>query len=58
MQVKCWNCGIELEKRGEAEYKAALLKVLEKLHDTHIMVGDTDKASAYEDVIYVIKNFD
>ena len=58
MQVKCWNCGIELEKRGEAEYKSALLTVLEKLYATHIMVGDRDKAEAYGDVIYVIQNFD
>lgn len=58
MQVKCWNCGTELEKRGEAEYKSALLKVMENLYETHMMVGDKDKAEAYGDVIYVIKNFD
>lgn len=58
MTFKCWNCGTELEKRGEAEYKSALLKVMENLYETHMVVGDKDKAEAYGDVIYVIKNFD
>lgn len=58
MQVKCWNCGTQLEKRGEEEYKSSLLKVIKTLYETHSIIGDKDKAEAYADVIYVIENFD
>lgn len=58
MQVKCWNCGTEMEKSGVQEYKFSLRNVINKLYDTHKTIGDTYKASAYEDVLYILDNYD
>lgn len=58
MIVKCWNCGTEMEKLGEEKFKASLTAVLERLAHIHHATGDIDKASAYEDVIYIVENFD
>lgn len=58
MMVKCWNCGTEMEKQGVEEYKASLLKNIRKLEQVFSTVGDNYRASAYEDIIYLIENFD
>lgn len=58
MQIKCWNCGTEMEKAGVEEYKSSLRNVISKLYDTHKTIGDTYKASAYEDVLYILDNYD
>jgi hypothetical protein len=62
MMVKCWNCGNEMEKQveksGVEEYKASLLANVRKLEEVFSTVGDNYRASAYEDIIYLIENFD
>lgn len=58
MIVRCWNCGTEMENQGVEEYKASLLKNIKKLEQVFSTVGDHYRASAYEDVIYLIENFD
>lgn len=58
MMITCWNCGTEMEKAGVQEYKASLRNVIERLHYTHKIVGDEYKASAFEDVLYILDNYD
>jgi hypothetical protein len=47
-----------MEKRGVEEYKASLLANVRKLEEVFSTVGDNYRASAYEDIIYLIENFD
>jgi len=58
MMVKCWNCGTEMEKRGVEECKASLLVNIKKLEEVFSTVGDHYRASAYQDIIYMIENFE
>lgn len=62
MIVTCWNCGTEMEKAversGVEEYKSSLLNNITKLEEVFSTVGDNYRAQAYQDIIYLIENFE
>jgi hypothetical protein len=46
-----------MENSGVERYKSSLLQVIEQLYITHKTIGDIYKADAYEDVLFILKNF-
>ena len=62
MIITCWNCKTEMEKTveksGVEEYKSSLLINIKNIEQVFRTVGDTYRADAYQDIVYLIENFE